>query len=67
MGRRVHTHAHSFSEMCPWSSFCAGCQADSLRREADETSKQKMMSEANTDMSCALILQTFGIRLEHRR
>lgn len=35
--------------------------------DADKISKQKMTSEADMDMPCALILQAFGIRFEHRR
>lgn len=53
--------------MCPWLSSCAGCQAESLTGDADKTSKQKMTSEVNMDMPCALILRAFGIRFEHRR
>ena len=68
MGRHVHTPMHVHSAKCALGpASVPGARLTVSRGDADEISKQKMTSEANMDMSCAWILQTFGIRLEHRR
>ena len=66
----MNTHPHTFVQQnvpCVFGTVpeLGGMPADSLMGDADKISKQKVTSEANTDMPCALMLWAFkmGSRL----